>query len=159
MAVGLARSHVVIAVLKRPPRSLVAPFCFKVQRLSIHWHYPASSVLCASPTPGRAGTPGTVEGCDPSPFRASHVTQPTFPACRSHYPGEVRWVPSTIASPTHGGLPRISGGSALTTALSRPAQDSLTLRPTRLQARLKADLCPLGFSKTGNSRYPSPLPG
>ena len=64
-----------------------------------------------------------------------------------------------IASPTPGGLPRISGGSALTTALSRPAQDSLTLRPTRLPARLQADLCRLGFSKTGNSRYRNPLPG
>ena len=83
----------------------------------------------------------------PPPFRASHVTQSTFPACHSHYPGERRWVRKMVTSPSPGGLPRKSGGSALTTALSRPAQDSHALRPARLQARPKADTCPLGFSR------------
>jgi hypothetical protein len=40
------------------------------------------------------------------------------------------------------GLPRLTGGSASTTSLSRPAQASLTLRPARLLARLKADFYP-----------------
>src|SRR6266852_5491893 len=39
-------------------------------------------------------------------------------------------------------LPRLTGGSASTTSLSRPAQASLTLRPARLLARLKADFYP-----------------
>src|SRR6266852_5377645 len=40
------------------------------------------------------------------------------------------------------GLPRLTGGSASTTSLSRPAQASLALRPARLLARPKADFCP-----------------
>src|SRR5580693_5353123 len=40
------------------------------------------------------------------------------------------------------GLPRLTGGSASTTSLSRPAQASLALRPARSLARLKADFCP-----------------
>src|SRR5512132_4097723 len=37
------------------------------------------------------------------------------------------------------GLPRLTGGSASTTSLSRPAQASLALRPAGLLARPKAD--------------------
>src|ERR1700688_2729169 len=40
------------------------------------------------------------------------------------------------------GLPRLTGGSASTTSLSRPAQASLALRPAESLARLKADFCP-----------------
>ena len=40
------------------------------------------------------------------------------------------------------GLPRLTGGSASTTSLSRPAQASLTLRPARSLARLKSGLLP-----------------
>src|SRR5437899_9278564 len=40
------------------------------------------------------------------------------------------------------GLPRLTGGSASTTSLSRPAQASLALRPTGSLARPKADFCP-----------------
>ena len=39
-------------------------------------------------------------------------------------------------------LPRLTGGSASTTSLSRPAQASLALRPAGLLARPKADFCP-----------------
>src|ERR1700722_17825120 len=39
------------------------------------------------------------------------------------------------------GLPRLTGGSASTTSLSRPAQASLALRPARSLARPKADFC------------------
>src|SRR6266849_1841844 len=39
-------------------------------------------------------------------------------------------------------LPRLTGGSASATSLSRPSQASLALRPARLLARLKADVCP-----------------
>src|SRR5271155_3183898 len=40
------------------------------------------------------------------------------------------------------GLPRLTGGSASTTSLSRPAQASLALRPAGLLARPKADFVP-----------------
>src|SRR6266478_10040455 len=40
------------------------------------------------------------------------------------------------------GLPRLTGGSASTTSLSRLAQASLALRPAASLARLKADFCP-----------------
>jgi hypothetical protein len=40
------------------------------------------------------------------------------------------------------GLPRLTGGSASTTSLSRPAQASLTLRPAGSLARLKSGLLP-----------------
>src|SRR5712671_4011229 len=40
------------------------------------------------------------------------------------------------------GLPRLTGGAASTTSLSRPAQASLALRPARLLARPRADFCP-----------------
>src|ERR1022692_2477168 len=40
------------------------------------------------------------------------------------------------------GLPRLTGGSASTTSLSRPAQASLALRPTGSLARPKADFSP-----------------
>src|ERR1022692_170795 len=59
-------------------------------------------------------------------------------------------VPSTPADrtgacrflPCPRGLPRLTGGSASTTSLSRPAQASLALRPTGSLARPKADFSP-----------------
>ena len=64
--------------------------------------------------------------------RASHGTQITFLTCCPHYPGRSERTPSTVAYPSCFGLPRILGGSASTTVLSRPAQGSLALRPARL---------------------------
>ncbi len=65
------------------------------------------------------------------------ITQTALRTCRSHYPGEpnrcaCRLLPGPCC------LPRYSGGSASTTSLSRPAQDSLALRPARLLPRLAA---------------------
>src|SRR3954464_6281967 len=56
----------------------------------------------------------------------------TLPACRAHYPDGPKRVRLSVASPFHSGLPRISGGSASMTSLSRPAQASLALRPAGL---------------------------
>ena len=61
------------------------------------------------------------------------ITQTTFPACRAHYPGGPDRCTCRLL-PCPRGLPRISGGSASATSLSRPAQASLTLRPTSLLA-------------------------
>ncbi len=69
------------------------------------------------------------------------ITQITFLACCAHYPGgsnrcACRFLPCPCC------LPRLTGGSASTTSLSRPAQASLTLRPARLLARLKRTFVP-----------------
>src|ERR1700688_3859532 len=57
----------------------------------------------------------------------------TTPADRT---GACRFLPHSH------GLPRLTGGSASTTSLSRPAQASLALRPARSLARPMADFCP-----------------
>ena len=57
----------------------------------------------------------------------------------------------SVASPLHSGLPRISGGSASMTSLSRPAQASLTLRPAGLLNRPRRPLS-RGFGPAG---YPT----
>src|SRR5690348_12062885 len=60
------------------------------------------------------------------------ITRFTLPTCRAHYPDGPQRVRLSVASPLHSGLPRISGGSASMTSLSRPAQASLALRPAEL---------------------------
>jgi len=96
---------------------------------SLHQSYPASAVPRAPPNPGKAVPQGHAAGCDPAPNRASHVAYEPFPTCHSHDPGGPRPVRSVVSYRAHGGLPRYSGGSASTTSLSRPAQDSRVLRP------------------------------
>ena len=63
------------------------------------------------------------------------ITRFTLPTCRAYYPDGPERVRLSVASPLHSGLPRISGGSASMTSLSRPAQALLTLRPTGLLDR------------------------
>src|SRR5258708_5876005 len=60
------------------------------------------------------------------------ITRITFPTCRAHYPGG--------SNPPSCCLPLLTGGSASALGLSRPAQASLTLRPTGLLNRLKRPL-------------------
>ncbi len=67
------------------------------------------------------------------------ITRITFPTCRAHYPGgsngcACRLLPRSCC------LPLLTGGSASALGLSRPAQASLTLRPTGLLNRLKRPL-------------------
>ena len=115
---------------------------------SLHRHYPASAVLRAPPTPGRTASPRGVAGCDPATVRVSHVAHRSFPACRSHYPGGPLPMRMTVASRARCGLPRISGGSASATSLSRPAQDSLALRPARLRDRPRRPCVPGASPRT-----------
>src|SRR3954468_561259 len=63
------------------------------------------------------------------------ITRFTLPTCRAHYPDGPERVHLSVASPSHAGLPRYSGGSASITSLSRPARASLALRPARLLNR------------------------
>jgi hypothetical protein len=57
------------------------------------------------------------------------ITRITIPACRAHLPRQIETGARVGYFPIPRGLPRISGGSASATSLSRPAQASLALRP------------------------------
>ena len=76
------------------------------------------------------------------------ITRLTFRTCRAHYPDGPGWVRLSVATPSHTGLPRISGGSASITSLSGPAQASLALRPARLLNRPRRPLS-RGFDPAG----------
>jgi len=124
---------------------------------SLHRHYPASTVVRASPTPtSTAARNDCVEGHDPSSTRVSHVAQRAFLTCHSHYPGGPGRVRMLTASPPHAGLPRYPAGSAPTTCPSRPAQDSLALRPVRLPAHPRWTVVPEASTTAVASRS---LPG
>ncbi len=101
---------------------------------SLPRHYPASTVLWASPTSGLVASPpcGWLAGRYSRTARTSHVALLSFSACCAHYPGGTAWVHWSVAAPARDGLPLSSRGSASTSALSRLAQASLTLRPTDL---------------------------
>ena len=109
---------------------LLLPKHIRSKGPSLHRHYPASPVLrpFPSPSPGRHpfrrrwSATSTVLGLP-------QITHTTFSACRAHYPGGPDRCTCRLL-PCPRGLPRISGGSASATSLSRPAQASLTLRPT-----------------------------
>ena len=64
------------------------------------------------------------------------ITRTTFPTCRAHYPGGSNGC-SCRSLPRSRGLPQMAGGSASASALSRPAQTSLSLRPAGSLSRLK----------------------
>jgi len=79
------------------------------------------------------------------------ITRLTLPTCRAHYPDGPERVHLLVATPSHAGLPRNSGGSASMTSLSRPAQASYTLRPVGLLNRPRRPLS-RGFGQAG---YPT----
>jgi hypothetical protein len=78
------------------------------------------------------GEAATSAPCGPPP-----ITRLTLPPCRAPYPDGPERVRLSVASPLHAGLPRLSGGSASMTSLSRPAQASRALRPAGLLNRPK----------------------
>jgi hypothetical protein len=65
------------------------------------------------------------------------ITRTTFPTCRAHYPGGSSGCACRLL-PRSRSLPQMAGGSASALSLSRPAQASLTLRPTGSLSRPKA---------------------
>ena len=80
------------------------------------------------------------------------ITRTTFPTCRAHYPGGSNGC-SCRSLPRSRGLPQMAGGSASASALSRPAQASLSLRPAGSLSRLKRPLS-RGFSPAGHPTKP-----
>ena len=75
------------------------------------------------------------EGRDPSRRWASRVAPCSVSTCHAPYPGEGPRGHRSVAPTESGGLPWLKNRSTLTTALSRLAQASRTLRPVDLQIR------------------------
>jgi hypothetical protein len=96
---------------------------------SLHRHYPASAVLRPCPTPVLTDATSHRRGRYPRPTRVSPAY--AFPCLDVLFPLP-RWTgpgASIGCFPKPCCLPRVLGGSASKTSLSRPAQASHTLRP------------------------------
>ena len=124
----------------RHPSTPEAPF--------LDGHYPASSVLRASPPPCRPGLP--LAG-----FRLPRARhRQGFPCCYAfHLPCMPTPLPrrkpagaSSLSSQPVGGLPLISEGSASATPVSRPAQRSLSFRPAWSLGHPRRPFSPKCFS-------------
>src|ERR1035437_8106245 len=91
-------------------------------------HYPASTVIRPRPTPAMAAAFRDVEAATLALDGPPPTTRTTFPTCRAHYPGgssgcACRLLPHACS------LPQMTGGSASTLELSRPARASLCYGP------------------------------
>lgn len=110
------------------------------------------------PWPGRRQAILSV-GFRPLP-QTTPITRLTLPTCHAHYPDRPERVRLSVASPLLSGLPRISGGSASMTSLSRPAQASRALRPAGLLDRPIAAfvtrLRPAGLPRQTGRLLPGP---
>ena len=91
-----------------------------------------------------------VEATTLAPNGSPPITRITFPTCRAPYPGGSSGCACRSLPRLHG-LPLMAGGSASASALSRPAQASLALRPAGSISRPKRPLS-RGFSPAG---YPT----
>src|ERR687898_76554 len=122
---------------------------------SLHWRYPASSVLWAPPTPA-APVPRR-DGCRVAPAarQASRVASHRVRTCCAHYPGEPSDRPASVDPIARGGLRLLRGDSALAFNLSGPAQASLALRPVRSLTRPRR----ISVPEASTARSPSPTPG
>src|SRR5712664_4015378 len=104
--------------------------------------------------PGRH--PRSRRECHPAPDRVSHVAPENRPPVPLPLPRWTAMGARVGASPRRGSLPPVRAESASTTALSRPARDSLTLRPGRLLDPPRGSVVPR--ASTGRIA-PSRLPG
>jgi len=164
LAIQLALSSRILLVLS-DSSSITAPSLFtSTPEVSpfLRRHYPASSVLWPSPTPRLAAAlSGDVRGRDPQPIPSLLTDPDTFPACRAQYPGGpaqvlIGW---RVARSRAGFFPVVlpsplSGRSASTSLLSRPAQAShayglQSCSPTipGFIARLRPGRVPVGRSQ------------
>ena len=112
---------------------------------SLPRHYPASSVLRASPPPQTAWPSSPELSVDrvPRDHRWGFpccVWSPVS-ACRRQYPGRTDGIVRSY-SPIDCDLPRTYGGSAPALFFSRPAQRSLSLQPACLPSRLERPSTP-----------------
>ena len=77
------------------------------------------------------------------------LQQTTLPACRSHYPGGPRWLRLSVLHHCAAAFLPLGRSRRPRLALSRPAQDSLALRPAGLLGAPTCTLCLRGFSTGG----------
>ena len=124
----LIANHLHLAVFRSMPKSQGPLLC---------WRYPASTLIRPCPTPAMAVAFRNVEDATLATDGSPPITRTTFPACRAYYPGGSSGCACRLL-PRSRGLPQMAGGSASALSLSRPAQASLTLRPTGLLSRLTA---------------------
>ena len=115
--------------------------CSRTEAPSLHRRYPASPVLRASPPPCEKRPDLTLAGCRLAratpPAGSSLQPLPPLPVLRP-FPSSTRAVANTPAEtagapvarfPAAGSLPRVAGGSAPASQVSRPSRRSLALRP------------------------------
>ena len=130
---------------------------------SLDRSYPASLVLRASPSPQTAQPDSHELPVDrdlrsPLGFPVLQLV-PFFACMPSPLPRQVRWILFARTVSINVGLPQLHGGSAPALHVSRPAQRSLTLRPTCLPSRPKRPSTP----EAPTASFPPPplrlLPG
>ena len=134
---GSPRLSLEVIGLRHSPDLWSLPKRVRSQAPFLRRHYPASQVLRACPPPhtARPVPHGLPVGVSPPPLGLPVLRRiPLYTCCR-HYPGGTVGC-ALLSSPTTGGLPRNSGGSAPALPFSRPAQRSLTLRPAYSPSRL-----------------------
>ena len=128
---ALATRVLTLPLMGLPPIEHICLFWTYTEAPSLHRHYPASSVLRASPSPHTARPVSPQMPVDR--IRDHRWGFPccywsTLPACRRHYPGRSDGTRSLVLSHQQR-PPRLHGGLAPALIVSRPAQRSLTLRP------------------------------
>ena len=147
-------AHLRLGVATQPARK-VPGFIqwFAGSRQSTHRHplRQAHQKSGSFPPPALPDINGRMTLSDPRQHRRPAATSRPLPSCPTDIPQlpgspfqhavpitpmDRRWVRLSVATPSHTGLPRYSGGSASMTSLSRPAQTSLALRPAGLLNRL-----------------------
>jgi hypothetical protein len=122
---------------------------------SLHWRYPASSVLWAPPTPAAPVPRRERYRVAPVARQASRVASHRVRTCCAHYPGEPSDLPASVDPIAPSGLRPMRGDSALALNLSGPAQASLALRPIRSLTRPRR----ISVPEASTGRSPSPSPG
>src|SRR5439155_27028816 len=144
-----------LARLPPTPLPLARPSAPRTRAPSLHWHYPASSVLWAPPTPASPIPRRDRYRVAPAARQASRVASQRVRTCRAHYPGERSDLTASVDPIAPGGLRPMRGDSALAFNLSGPAQASLALRPVRSLTRPGR----ISVPEASTARSPSPSPG
>ena len=136
------------------PLPSARPSAPRTRAPSLHWRYPASSVLWAPPTPAAPAPQRDRCQVAPAVRQASRVASHRVRTCCAHSPGEQGNLPASVDPIAPSGLRPMRGDSALASKLSGPAQASLALRPVRSLTRPKRIAVP--GASTGRSPCPPP---
>ena len=137
------------------PLPSARPSAPRTRAPSLHWRYPASSVLWAPPTPASPVPRRDRSRVAPAARQASRVASHRVRTCCAHYPGEQDDLHLPVYPIAPGGLRPMRGDSALAFNLSGPAQASLALRPVRSLTRPRR----ISVPEASTGRSPSPSPG